>query len=379
MPATWYITERHMEKIKLHDLARISAHIRKDLDRAYQHTLEEACYLRGSSVKRFEEQWAEYTGAEDCAMVTSGTDALHTAAMITGVGPGDEIIMAAHGFIATIEPFLHTGATIKYVDSKISDYCIDESQIESQITSKTKVIVWTDINGQTPDVDKILNLAKKYNLYTVEDAAPSSGASYKGRKVGTLADITCFSFGPVKPLGAIGGSGGVTGSREICDQAREIRNHGRGKGTGRDGFISLGWNRNAHTLQSAFLLAKLPYLDELNDMKRCHALRYNENLQGIVKHTPQENSDRYHPYHLYSVLVDQRDHLQAHMNKNKIETLIHWHIPLHRYAFTTEATTPLPKAEQIAKTTLSLPCSPFLTTEEQNKVIEAVSNFYEKP
>ena len=366
-----------MEKIKLHNLKRVSQHIKKDLDRAYENTINESCYLRGQAVKDFESNWAQYTGAEDCAMVTSGTDALHTAAMITGVGPGDEVIMAAHGFIATIEPFMHTGATIKYVDSKTLDYCIDEEKIEAEITDKTKVIVWTDINGQTPDVDRIIALAKKHNLWTVEDAAPSAGASYKDRKVGTLADITCFSFGPVKPLGAIGGAGGITGSNDICDKAREIRNHGRGKGTGRDGFVSLGWNRNAHTMQASFLLAKLPYLDELNDMKRAHAFRYNEQLLGIVNHTPKENSDRYHPYHLYSVLVDHRDDLREHMNKNNVETLIHWHTPLHLYPFTTDTTTSLPVAEMIANTTLSLPCSPFLTTDEQDKVIETVGNFYE--
>ena len=367
-----------MEKIKLHDLSRVSQHIKKDLDRAYEETINESCYLRGKAVKDFETQWAQYTGADDCAMVTSGTDALHTAAMITGVGPGDEVIMAAHGFIATIEPFMHTGATRKYVDSKTSDYCIDEELIHDQITDRTKVIVWADINGQTPDVDRIIALAKQHNLLTVEDAAPSAGASYKNRKVGTLADITCFSFGPVKPLGAIGGAGGITGSNDICDQAREIRNHGRGKGTGRDGFVSLGWNRNAHTMQASFLLAKLPYLDELNDMKRSHAFRYNELLKGIVNHTPQEVNERYHPYHLYSVLVDDRDALRQHMDKNKIETLIHWHTPLHLYPFTTEATVALPVSEMIAKSTLTLPCSPFLTTQEQDKVIETVRDFYEK-
>ena len=366
------------EKIRLHDLRRVSDHIQKDLDKAYRQTLDESCYLRGSSVTRFEEKWAEYTGAEDCCALTSGTDALHTAAMITGVGPGDEVIMPAHGFIATIEPFLHTGATIRYVDSKISDYCVDEDKIEQQITDKTKVIVWADINGQTPDIDKIMAVAKKHNLITVEDAAPSAGASYKGRKVGTLADITCFSFGPVKPLGAIGGAGGITGSREVCDQAREIRNHGRGKGTGRDGFVSLGWNRNIHTMQAAFLMAKLPYLDELNDMKRQHALRYNEKLKGLVDHVPSENQGRYHPFHLYSVLVKQRNTLKDRLGEQGIETLIHWQVGLHEYPFTTDATIPLPNTEKISKSTLSLPCSPFLTLSEQDRVIEQIANFYER-
>ena len=166
-----------MEKIKIHDLKRISSYIQKDLDKAYHNTLDESCYLRGSAVQEFEKQWTEYTGAEDCCALTSGTDALHTAAMITGVGPGDEVIMPAHGFIASIGPWLHTGATIKYVDCKLSDYCIDEDKIEAQITDKTKVILWIDINGQTPDVDKIVAIANKHKLTTVEDAAPSDRKS----------------------------------------------------------------------------------------------------------------------------------------------------------------------------------------------------------
>ena len=362
-----------MAKIKIHDLKRISSYIQKDLDKAYHNTLDESCYLRGSAVQEFEKRWTEYTGAEDCCALTSGTDALHTAAMLTGVGPGDEVIMPAHGFIASIGPWLHTGATIKYVDCKLSDYCIDEDKIEAQITDKTKVILWIDINGQTPDVDKIIAVAKKHNLTTVEDAAPSAGASYKNRKVGTLADITCFSFGPVKPLGAIGGAGGITGSKAICDQARQIRNHGR---TGRDGYKSLGWNRNLHTMQASFLLAKLPHLNDLNDMKRKHALRYNEELKGVVKHVPQEQPDRYHPYHLYSVLVDKRDELKEFLKLHDIETLVHWPCGVHEYGFSTPTSVELPNTKNITNNTLSLPCSPFLTQEEQDFVIQKVKSFY---
>ena len=260
-----------MDRIKLHDLKRVSSYIQKDLDKAYKDTIQESCYLRGSAVQEFEKQWTEYTGAEDCCALTSGTDALHTAAMLTGVGPGDEVIMPAHGFIASIGPWLHTGATIKYVDCKVSDYCIDEDKIEAQITDKTKVILWIDINGQTPDVDKIVAIAKKHNLTTIEDAAPSAGASYKNRKVGTLADITCFSFGPVKPLGAIGGAGGITGSKTICDQARQIRNHGR---TGRDGLFAGVGMLVLHTLAPAQVEMDTRYWGGTGTYTRCRPLSY---------------------------------------------------------------------------------------------------------
>ena len=171
-----------MEKIKLHDLKKISDYI--DLKKAFNDVLDEAQYLGGSHVKAFEKAWCEYIKSEDFCALTSCTDALHTAAMITKVGPGDEVIMPSHTFIATAEAFMHTGATLKYIDSKISDYNINENKITEQITNKTKVLVWTDVNGQTPDVDKIMQIAKQYKLTTVEDAAASAGATYKNKKTG---------------------------------------------------------------------------------------------------------------------------------------------------------------------------------------------------
>ena len=154
-----------MQKIKLHDLKRISNYIDNELKKAFNSVLDEAQYLRGSHVIKFEQAWCEYTEAKDCCALTSGTDALHTAAMITKVGPGDEVIMPAHTYIATAEAFMHTGATLEYIDSKVSDYNINEDKILEQITDKTKVIVWTDVKGQTPEIDKILKGQKYVNEF----------------------------------------------------------------------------------------------------------------------------------------------------------------------------------------------------------------------
>ena len=384
-----------MEKIKLHDLARITNYIEYDLRKAFDEVLNEAKYLRGPQVRKFEEAWIEYTGAEECATVTSGTDALHTAAMIANVGPGDEVIVPAHTFISTAEAFVNLGATLKYVDSKISDYGINEDSIEEQITDKTKAIVWTDVNGQTPDVDKIVEVAKKHNITTIDDAAMAHGATYKKRKTGTNADITVFSFGPVKPLGAIGGAGAITGSQEICRRGREIRNHGRSVGLVDGSYCAdlskmprdqrdsvgkhIGWNRNIHTLQAGFLLAKLPYLNELNDMKRQHAFRYSEQLKDVVQHVPTELPDRYHVYHLYSILSNRRDELREYLNDVNVESLIHWKIPVNEYPFLTQIDSKsVPIAKQITQQTLSLPCHPFLQEDEQDYIIEHVRKFYEE-
>lgn len=367
-----------MDKIKLHDLKRISSHIQTDLDNAYKAVMDEGNYLRGASVGKLEEAWAEYTGAEDCCSMTSCSDALHTAAMITGVGPGDEVVCCSHSYIATVEGFLHQGADVKWVDSKISDYCIDEDKIEEQITSKTKVLVWTDINGQSPDIDKIVAIAKKHNLWTVKDAAPSAGSMYKGKRIGHKdhnIDITCFSFGPVKNFGAIGGAGAITGSKQICDEARQIKNHGRDKNHTRYDHTMPGWNRNIHTLQAAFLLAKLPYLDELNDRRREHAIVYNSALSNYVNHVPTELNDRYHTFHLYSVLVDDRADMSKWLQGQNIEALSHWPKGLHDYSHTPNATDKLINTDIITSQTMSLPCSPFLTEQERSYVIEKVQEY----
>ena len=370
-----------MEKIKLHDLKRISDYIQEDLNNAYMDVMSEGNYLRGVSVTNLEKAWAEYTGAENCCTLTSGTDALHTAAMIVGIKPGDEIVCCSHSYIATVEGFLHEGADVKWVDGKISDYCIDEDKIEEQITSKTKAIVWTDINGQSPDIDKIVAIAKKHNLWTVEDAAPSAGSLYKGKRIGHKdhnIDITCFSFGPVKNFGAIGGAGGITGTKEICDEARQIKNHGRDRNYTRYDHTRAGWNRNIHTLQAAFLLAKLPYLDELNDMRREHAKVYNNRLSNIVNNVPREQENRYHTYHLYCILVDNRKELSDYLRDCNIEALSHWPKGLHEYQHTPNSTKELTNTKIITNQTLSLPCSPFLHKDEQDYIIEHIIKFYEE-
>lgn len=386
-----------MDKIKLHDLKRVSDYIQEDLNNAYMDCMNEAKYLRGPQVRKFEEEWIEFTGTEECATLTSGTDALHTAGIIANINPGDEVIIPAHTFISTAEAFMNLGATLKYVDVKVSDYGINEDKIEEQITSKTKAIVWTDINGQTPDVDKIVAVAKKHNITTIDDAAMAHGATYKKRMTGTNADITCFSFGPVKPLGAIGGAGAITGSQEVCRRAREIRNHGRSIGvvdgsycadlsklprTQRDSIGEhIGWNRNIHSLQAGFLSAKLPYLNELNDMKRKHAFRYSEQLKDVVQHVPTELPDRYHVYHLYSILSSRREELREYLNDVNVESLIHWKIPINEYPFLTQidSKSEYPYiAKQISEQILSLPCHPFLREDEQDYIIEHIKKFYDE-
>jgi len=370
-----------MNKIKLHDLKRISDYMRKDLDRAYMQIMDEGNYLRGSSIDNLEQAWADYSGAEDCCTITSGSDALHTAAQIIGIKPGDEIVCCSHSYIATVEGFIHEGAKVRWVDSKLADYCIDEEKIETQITPNTKAIVWTDINGQSPDIDKIVKIAKKHNLWTIKDAAPSAGGLYKGKKIGHRdhnIDITCFSFGPVKNFGAIGGAGAITGSHAICDEARQLKNHGRDKNYTRYDHTRAGWNRNMHTIQAGFLLAKLPYLDELNKRKREHALIYNEKLSNLVKHVPEEQPHQYHTYHLYSVLVEDRPGLTKFLQDHGIEALSHWPKGLHEYQHTTDSNIDLPITQTITSQTLSLPCSPFLTKQEQSYVIDHVHMFADK-
>ena len=216
-------------------------------------------------------------------------------------------------------------------------------------------------------------------MWTVKDAAPSAGSRYKGKMIGHKdhgIDITCFSFGPVKNFGAIGGAGAITGSKEICDDARQIKNHGRDKNHTRYDHTRAGWNRNIHTLQAAFLLAKLPYLDELNDMRRQHAEVYNNRLSNIVNHVPLEQKDQHHTFHLYSVLVDNRPAMSKYLQDHNVEALSHWPKGLHDYSHTPDSNIELTNTNIITSQTLSLPCSPFLTVDERNYVIDKVHEYY---
>ena len=338
---------------------------RKDIDAAIQHCLDTNSFITGKDTTLFEEEMVWYTGAEACAACGSGTTALQIALKACGVGPGDEVITVSHTFVSTPEAVCTVGATPVFCD--IDEYSLmDIEQAETLITDKTKAIIWVDLYGQTPDLDKLIALCKKYNLYAIEDAAQSFGYKYKDRRVGSIADITCHSFNPVKNLGAIGDAGMVTGRKDLVDLARYYSNHGRDT---KYEYEYLGYNARIDNIQAKVIQAKLPYLQAWLDRKYVIAQIYTNELQDYYG-TPKELPWGKHSYYVYVLEHPNRDRVRADLLERGIQTNIHYAKPAH----TTPAFAPwhrsLPVTEQKSSNILSIPVYPHLKQEQIEYIVK---------
>ena len=342
------------------------------IDSAIQEVIEMSSFITGPMVDEFETVIKGYCGAEDCASIGSGTNALLCALKAVNVGEGDEVITVSHTFVSTTEVICNVGAVPVFVD--IDDfYHMDIKGIEHRITNKTKAILFVDLYGQTPNIDELTQIATKHNLVLIEDAAQSFGSSYKTKKVGSIADLTCFSFNPVKNLGAMGDAGAVTGSKLLMDKVRMYRDHGRQT---KFSYETVGYNARIDNLQAKIIQAKLPFLDEWNRKRRIIAHTYTNELQNIVQ-TPQENLDSYHTYYVYVIQTDRRDNLREHLQNAGIQTNIHYPTPTHMTpAFQKYANKFLLKTEKICGRILSLPVYHSLTHNDQEYIIDSIKQWH---
>ena len=238
-------------KIPFVDLYPQYEELQTEIDMAIKDIITRSDYITGPTVDKFEQAICEYTGAEDCASIGSGTNALVCALKALGIGPGDQVMTVGHTFVSTTEAIVNVGAEPVFVDID-EHYHLDTNQM--QLSDRLKGILFVDLYGQTPDIDKIKDFAKKFNLKVIEDAAQSFGSSYKDKKVGSLVDLTCFSFNPVKNLGAMGDAGAVTGNKELVDKVRMYRDHGRRT---KFEYETVGYNARIDNLQAVVVQAKL--------------------------------------------------------------------------------------------------------------------------
>jgi dTDP-4-amino-4,6-dideoxygalactose transaminase len=293
-----------------------------------------------------------------------------------GVGPGDEVITAAHTFIATAEAISQTGARPVFVDIDPNTYTIDPRLVEDAITDRTKAIIPVHLYGQPADLDSLADIAQSRDLWLIEDAAQAHGAEYKGRRCGTIGDIACFSFYPGKNLGAYGDAGAVTSNDEsLLAKVRKLRDHGR---TTKYEHDEIGYGERIDALQAAILAAKLPHLESWTELRRSHARQYSELLAGSSVATPIESADVRHVYHLYVVRTPHRDDLLAHLKRRGVDAGIHYPIPLHKqpaYAKQGYSSLKLPISERASAEVLSLPLYPELTDAQILYVAEAVKEF----
>jgi len=331
----------------------------------------------GENVQALEKEFSEFCGVRYGIGVSDGTAALQIILRALGIGTGDEVITVSHTFIATVEAILLVGATPVFVDVDPETCLMDVTQVEAKITENTTAILPVHLYGQTVDMDPLLEIATRHCLWVVEDACQAHGATYKGRKAGSLGDAAAFSFYYSKNLGAYGEGGFIaTNDPKIARKARMLRDHGSEKRYYHD---LVGMNGRLDEIQAVVLRAKLPHLAEWNQKRREHAHLYNELLKGSLAITPVVLPENNMIYHLYVIRVPQRDNLQAYLKDRGIFTGIHYPVPVHLQPAMQSLgyqLGDLPMSERITGEILSLPMYAELSDEAIETVTSAIKEFY---
>ncbi|QUW00851.1 DegT/DnrJ/EryC1/StrS family aminotransferase [Chloracidobacterium sp. MS 40/45] len=351
--------------------------LKDELDTAVLAVMRQCNFILGKEVSDFEHAFADYVGARHCVGVASGLDALKLALEAFGIGPGDEVIVPAHTFIASALAVSAVGARPVLVEVDEASFNLDPARIEAAITPRTKAIMPVHLYGQPADMDPILAVARQYNLRVIEDASQAHGARYRGQRVGTFGDAGCFSFYPGKNLGAYGDAGGlVTNDAELAGKVRFLRNYGQEV---KYRHVVKGYNLRLDTLQAAVLGVKLRHLDTWNARRAAHAADYTHALEGVGDLQLPRVVTGDHVFHLYVIRTQRRDALQAHLNQRGIATVIHYPVPMHMqaaYADLGYGRGAFPITERLSDEILSLPMYAELTAEQQDYVIKAVKEFF---
>jgi dTDP-4-amino-4,6-dideoxygalactose transaminase len=358
------------------DLKRQYASIKPEIDSAVAETLAGGWYVLGEGVRSFEKAFAEYCGARSAVGVGSGTEALHLALSAFGVGSGDEVVTVANTCVPTVSAISVTGARIVLTDVDPTSCTMEYHDLERKVTPRTKAIIPVHLYGQSADLDPIHAIARKRGIPVIEDAAQAHGSEYNGRRIGSLSDLTCFSFYPSKNLGAFGDGGAVTANDEgLVQRLRMLRNYGEEK---RYHHVIRGFNSRLDELQASVLRVKLAHLDAWNARRREIAEAYRTLIRNPLVSHPEEKTYGKHNYHLYVVRVCRRDDFQAYLASRGIGTFIHYPIPVHlqeAYADLGYAAGEFPVTELLAQQIVSLPMYPELTADEIRYVAETVNSF----
>lgn len=367
-------------KIPMLDLSEQYLTIREDVLIQLDEVMSSSQFILGSHVKQLESDIAKMSKTSHGIGVGNGSDAIHIALQAAGVGEGDEVITTSFTFFATAGAIARANARPVFVDIDPVTYNIDPSKIEAAITEKTKAIIPVHLYGQMADMNPIMEIAQKHNLYVIEDAAQAIGSTYKGKQVGELSSAATYSFFPTKNLGAYGDGGMiVSNDDDLAEQARVIHVHGSKP---KYHHHVLGYNSRLDEMQAAILNVKLPYLSTWSENRRNHAAYYSKKLNEAVSEyivTPVEVEGNYHVFHQFTLRVQKRDELQAFLKEQGIATMIYYPIPLHLQPVFKELgykEGDLPETEKAAKEVLSLPMFPELKQEQQDYIIEKIIEFY---
>lgn len=348
----------------------------KDLRSAFDRVYTRSWYIEGVEDENFEKSFAQYCDTKYCVGVGNGLDALMLALKALNVGADDEVIVPSNTYIATALAVTYVGAKPVFVEPDIRTFNIDPNRIEAAITGKTKAIMPVHLYGQACDMDPIMEIAQKYSLYVVEDCAQAHGATYKGKKIGSFGNAAGFSFYPGKNLGALGDAGAmVTNNKEIADKVRALGNYGSDY---KYHHIYLGNNSRLDEMQAAFLSAKLPHLDKINEERRKIANRYLndiKNTQIVLPYIPEYANP---VWHIFGIRCKRRTELETFLNERGIGTNKHYPIPMHLqecYKALGFKKGDFPVAEEISETEMSIPMYYGMTDAEVQYVIDTINDF----
>lgn len=355
------------------DLGAMHAEVGEELDQAWRDISASGAFVGGVAVERFEAEWAAYCGTAHAVGVANGTDALLLALRAEGIGPGDEVIVPTNTFVATAAAVVLAGATPRFVDVDPDTLLLRADIARAAITSRTAAIIAVHLYGQPVDMDALGRVAERTGLLLLEDAAQAHGATWQGRRAGSLGRAGCFSFYPGKNLGAFGDAGAVTtDDAALADRIRSLGNHGRAAAS-KHLHDRVGTNSRLDGLQAAVLSVKLGRLDAWTQGRRRAMAAYRERLAGGRARPVEQAAAADSADHLAVVRVANRDAVRQALDRHGIATGLHYPVPCHRQeAFAGYAAGPLPVAEQAAGEIVSLPLFPHVTGDQVGRVCAAV-------
>jgi len=354
--------------------------VKTEMQQAFEQVYDSYWYIMGKQLTEFETAYAGFSDTRFAVGVANGLDALHLSLKALGIGPGDEVIVPSNTYIATALAVSYVGATPVFAEPDIKTYNIDPLNIEAVITPKTKAIIPVHLYGQACDMQRIMDIAGRHNLFVIEDNAQAHGATFNNKITGSWGHVNGTSFYPGKNLGALGDAGGVTTNDEaLAQKVKVLRNYGSQVKYKNE---VIGHNMRLDELQAAFLKVKLKYLMQWTAQRQQIAAWYDDALNGVGDLIlPFTQAGATHVYHLYVIRTNQRDTLQQHLSNAGIGTLIHYPIPPHlqeAYQDLGYAAGDFPLAEAIAATTLSIPLWPGMTRQMVDTVADTIKSFYER-
>jgi len=359
-------------KVPYANLHRINSSIKSSIDSTMSQCIENSQFINGPWVEQIESTLKERLHAS-VAGVGSGTAAQQLSLLALGIGPGDEVLVPSMTFFSTAETVSQVGAIPIFVDCELDYYCMDVKDFTRKITKKTKAVMPVDLYGQHANLKEIRNICNMYGLFLIQDSAQSFGSSHHSQPVGSFADLAIHSFYPAKNFDCMGDGGAVSGSEELIDQIKRLRDHGR---TEKYLHTQIGWNHRLDGLQASILCAKHPYVDQWNTNRQVNAKFYNVKLEDLPVTLPKTADYNTHVYNQYVIMTKNRDNVFKYLASKGVQAGKQFPLGCHQQpAYNTGES--LPNTEYVSKHCLSLPIYPLITQEELNYVVDCLTEYFD--